>query len=308
MKIRLFNAALVLVLLLSLTGCATQRAYTDFTVTAENRDVVGYEEGTVTLSIPETFKGEDGVWYRVTSIDDYAFAQTKGLVEVTIPEGVATLGAGAFHSSSVEVVNLPASLTSIGSQAFAGCLNLQSINLQEGVESIGSYAFAGCASLESLYIPSTTTDIESWDIVADCHGLTSIEVGEDNPSFCSVEGVVYSRDLSTLICYPAGRRGDYTVAEGTASIAENAFESALYLTSLTLPEGVKEIGAYAFSKCTSLVELYCPTSLEVGGGCFVNTNFTHIYYAGTREQWQSFLVNNPYALIYLKDVEVTYTC
>ena len=135
--------------------------YVDLTVMNYNRDKIGYAGAAgENLVIPETFKGTDGVWYRVTGIGTDAFEDCKLLAGVEIPASVTTIGADAFRNcTSLTSVTIGDGVTTIGGAAFEGCTSLTSIEIPAGVTSIGAAAFRFCYSLTSITIPGSVTSI-----------------------------------------------------------------------------------------------------------------------------------------------------
>ncbi len=168
------------------------------------------------LNIPSTYKG-----IAVTKIASNAFHgsnslnTTKFLTSVTVPEGITTIGDGAFgfcHDLEIislpstlktieanaflkcyllDYVTIPASVTSIGDWAFANCEALTTIEIMEGVTDIGEYVFYECSSLKVIVIPKTVTTIEQNPFFA-CTSLTNIyyagsENDWNNINFCSNE-------------------------------------------------------------------------------------------------------------------------
>lgn len=97
------------------------------------------------------------------------------------------------------------------------------------------------------------------------HDILSFEVDENNPYFCAVDGVLFSKDKETLVCYPKAKEGPYTVPEGTKKIADRAFLYNAGVTSLTLPDGLEVIGAGALLFNANITEMNLPDSLkEIG--------------------------------------------
>ncbi len=86
----------------------------------------------------------------VQSIESYAFEGCKDLTDITIPEGVTSMGWSAFAGSGLKHVALPQSLTSIGNYAFSMCTSLEEIRLPRNVSSIGSYAFGSCSNIQRV--------------------------------------------------------------------------------------------------------------------------------------------------------------
>jgi len=121
-----------------------------------------------------------------------------------------------------------------------------------GVTSIGDGAFSNC-DLTSVTIPDSVTSIG--DRAFSDHRLTAINVNPANTVFSSQDGVLYNKDKTTLILYPAGKTGTFTIPAGVTSIKEEAFWSCQSLTSVTIPAGVTSIGYGAFSGCYSLTSV-----------------------------------------------------
>ena len=96
--------------------------------------------------------------YPVTSIGSKAFSYCRGLMSVTIPDGVTSIGSEAFYGcSGLTSVTIPDGVTSIGYYAFYGCSGLTSVTIGDGVTSIGDKAFYNCTSLQQLTIPDGVT-------------------------------------------------------------------------------------------------------------------------------------------------------
>ncbi|MCC8112254.1 MAG: leucine-rich repeat domain-containing protein [Ruminococcus sp.] len=128
-------------------------------------------------------------------------------------------------------------LTSIGRKAFYNCNYLTSITIPDSVTSIGSVAFRFCTS------------------------LTNIAVDENNENYSSINGVLFDKNQTTLICYPAGKTNkSYTIPDSVTSIGICAFGNCYYLTSITILDSVTSIGDDAFYYCTGLTNLTIPDS------------------------------------------------
>ena len=76
--------------------------------------------------------------------------------------------------------------------------------------------------------------------------LQKINVADGNPYFASEDGVLFDKEKKTLLCFPCGRSGTYTVPENVLIIREDAFEGSDQLVELTIPDSVTEIGRSAF--------------------------------------------------------------
>ena len=89
-----------------------------------------------------------------------------------------------------------------------------------------------------------------------CTALTQINVASGNTAYCSENGILFNKDKTTLICYPAGKpETDYTIPSSVTVIGKNAFSNCVAITTLTIPAGVTIIEDYAFYFCTALAEM-----------------------------------------------------
>lgn len=229
----------------------------------------------------------------VTSISSKAFSGCENLTCVSIPEGVTTIGVGSFQNcSSLTKTTLPNSLKEIASEAFSNCQKLTNVSIPEGVTSIGYGAFYGCLSLNHITIPDGVTEIGKIAFY-DCPNLknvsipssvttigtmafcSNINVAKDNPNYSSEDGVLFDKSKTTLIQYPLGKRGKYTIPNGVTKIAPTAFIDCFDLTSLTIPSSVTEIetsgnpsfvNINAFEYCSKLYEIYNFSSLNITPG------------------------------------------
>ena len=183
----------------------------------------------------------------VTSIGYEAFNYCKSLTSITIPNSVTSIGSGAFSvCESLASVTIPDSVTSIGSGAFEYCTSLTSITIPNSVTSIGYMAFDNCTSLKSVTIPGSVRSIAG-NAFCQCSSLLSIEVSDNNKNYSSFDGVLFNKDKTELITYPAGKPNDtYEIPNSVTSIGEWAFSECESLTSVTIPDSVTSIGSSAF--------------------------------------------------------------
>ena len=218
----------------------------------------------------------------------YVFGGCTALESVTIPSGVTSMRStfegctslknitflggvtsikGAFRNcTALTTVTLPDGIEDI-TNAFEGCTALTNVTLPDSVEDISS-AFSGCTALADITLPRNLKTING--AFAGCASLTDIAVAEENPYFCTMSGIVYSKDQKTIAAYPAGRPDTaFAIPEGTTGIGNGAFYGCTNLTHVTIPEGVTSIGDRAFYTCTGLTEITIPDSVTaIGGSAF----------------------------------------
>ena len=239
---------------------AFQYSIADGTVT-----ITGYQGSATNLEIPATING-----YPVVAIGDRAFYANYSLTSVTIPEGVTTIGNRAFYDCYILAsVTIPEGVTTIGDAAFTNC-GLTSVTIPSTVTTIGEYAFSSCDNLTSVTIPSSVTTIgdRAFD---SCDSLAAITVDAGNDSYASVDGVLFDKAGTVIVCYPSAKpETSYSIPSGVTAIADGAFLSCSGLTSVTIPNGVTAISNNAFCGCSSLVSVTIPEGVtSIGKYAFI---------------------------------------
>ena len=104
-----------------------------------------------------------------------------------------------------------------------------------------------------------------------CANLKEINVSPDNSYYCSVDGVLYTKDMSKIFQCPAGLSGEFTILDSITTIGESACTCCPLLTSIDIPDNVTSIGEHAFWSCSSLTSMNIPDSVTtIGSGAFSN--------------------------------------
>lgn len=222
-----------------------------------------YEDGaTITITghtqyttgpvvIPQTINGKT-----VGRIGPYAF-KFNSLSSVTIPEGVVSIGEGAFRQCmELTSVSLPTTLARIETRAFEQCAKLRNLTLPAGLTTIQGYTFSYCRDLQKMAIPEGVTDIKEYAFV-ECRGLTDMSL----PSTVrSIGQGAFAR------CRSLQR---VRIPSGLSLIQKYAFADCSGLKSVSMAEGVTRIGLFAFLRCSSLKKLTIPASMtRIGHGAF----------------------------------------
>jgi hypothetical protein len=202
---------------------------------------------------------------------DFTYTTNNGTITIT-----EYTGSGGDVTIPDTITGLP--VTSIGDSAFSGCTSLANVTIPDSVTSIGHSAFQYCTSLTSVTIPKGVAKIGDLAF-AMCHSLTTITVDTLNPWYRSVDGILFDKSTNTLIQYPGGKAGSYTVPNTVTSIGNYAFHYCFSLTQVTIPDSVTNIGEAAFGNCTSLTSVTVPnrvTSIGVWAfaSCVSLTNIT----------------------------------
>lgn len=101
--------------------------------------------------------------------------------------------------------------------------------------------------------------------------VTEFKVASGNKYFTAVDGVLFSKDKSELVCYPNAKEAlSYTVKSGVKSISQYAFAYNKYLESVSIPKSVNKIDSYVFKDCTKLESVVCKADISSICGMFYN--------------------------------------
>lgn len=186
-------------------------------------------------------------------IGDYAFDGCNNLIGIIIPNSV----------------------TIIGDYAFNYCSNLTEIIIPNSVTTIGERAFWSCSSLTSVNIPNSVINIVFLPFIY-CNNLISINVAEDNPAYSSVDGILYDKNKTNLIQYPAGKTGELIIPDSVTRIRNGAFFSTK-VDSVIMGNSVTNIGgsAFSFSRLSSVTMSNSVTTIEQNAFSFL-TRLTNI--------------------------------
>ena len=170
----------------------------------------------------------------------------------------------SYYSGHDQIVVVPSNIywkkvTRIKLIAFAEN-DITGIVIPDSIKTIDAEAFQECKSLTDITIPDSVTSIGEKAFYL-CSALTEINVSSGNPNYTSVEGVLYSKDMTTLIACPPGKSGSVTVPDTVRYIGVSAFSGCSKLTSVTMPQIMTSIGAYAFYGCSSLTSITIPVGV-----------------------------------------------
>ena len=224
----------------------------DFVIT--DGELISYSGTDTEVTVPD----------QVTRIGAGAFRNNTTIQKVTLPAGVTAIGTNAFNNctalTEVDYTD-SSSLTEIGENAFSGCTSLEQTVLGENVTKLGTKAFYNCKKLNlSMTLPKKLTVIEP-SVFQGCMGLSG--------NLAIPEGVTTIGENAFYGC--SGLTGDLDIPEKVTIIGEYAFNGCSgFGGTLTLPDSLKSIGRYAFCGCSEITgELVIPGKItEIPYGTF----------------------------------------
>ncbi len=202
---------------------------------------LGSFEG-VDIIVPEKAPNGDVV----VGVDSSAFFRYyKAMKSIELPSSVTTIGSYAFYDcSGLASVTFGenSKLTSIGSYAFYGCSVLSNIDVPSTVTEFGRNAFGDCVNLKSMVIPSGVTKITA-GLFSGCSELTSIELSSGITS------------IDTEAFRGCGALKSIEIPKGVTTIGSSAFYDCSELTNIEIPQSVISIGSYSFGSCSGLTSI-----------------------------------------------------
>lgn len=246
----------------------------------ENEDgtlsVSGYDHETTEtkIVIPSEVKGK-----KVTEISENAFQGVEGeegLEEIVIPDTVTSIGESAFKSSTITSIEIPASVTTMGSHVFMFCDKLESIKLNNSPECIGDFMFAYCSSLKSISIPDSVKTINDFAFFT-CSSLESVKCGKSLTTIkyrafddcVALKNIEFNSKLesieywSFLSCKSLEK---LVIPASDIVIGNYPFQGCLGLKSIKIEGDIEKCGRYAFGY-TGLEEFEITGSIGLLGEC-----------------------------------------
>ena len=219
----------------------------------------GIEEATIGRNLKVSIFARNAILAKVVfgsnikNIPDNAFYGCSNLSSVDL-SNVESIGNGAFSSTKLEKVEIPAQLSYLGTSVFSDCTSLKSVSIKANIKSIPNYSFSRCSSLSSIEYPATVTLIGE-KAFSGC-GFTSFKMNENvaeiqNEAFC------YCENLENI------EWGNISL------IGYNAFEGCGF-KELSLPNSLRSIYRDAFRYCDKLVKVDLSKTNVTEIGCFAN--------------------------------------
>ena len=132
------------------------------------------------------------------------------------------------------------------------------------VTKIADFAATNLEYVTEFHIGKNVEEIGVWALENNQH-IKEYKVDEANEYYCDIDGVIYTKDMKTVVFFPPAKDGEYKVADGVETIRTKAFYKCTKVTKIVLPDTVKEIQEKAFFRCEAITEINLSESLTLIG-------------------------------------------
>ena len=283
MKKKILSGVLAFAMLFGMTAALPRNDLTDTNVVSASSD------GT---KVYKDFKYSESKVLDKTELFLIDYVGKSGTI--TLPskingKTVENLAMGAFtNNKTITNVTIPGSYERLNAWNFQECKNLKELTLLNGVQYLSYFGFQNCTSLKKVTLPNSIT-FKSMEIASfnNCTSLTEYVVDKTNKNYTTVDGVVYTKDMKTLVRCPSGKTKitvpstvetigyaaffgctkleQVILPDSLKKIEDSAFDVCKSLKEINIPEGVTTIERFAFSACTSLQSITIPSSVKSFG-------------------------------------------
>lgn len=205
-----------------------------------------------TLSIAGFLNGDDLRTLRdMAGCDNEGKATAGQLSDIDLSGAQIAEGGKAYAEGHFTQTNV------VGKAMLASCEKLKRIVLPLQATKIEADAFRNCSSLHTIEVP---TLVESIETSAGCTALTEINVQAGNSHYSSKDGVLLSGDGKSILWFPMGKEGEYTLPSTVTTVGDYAFRNCR-IETFHFSDGLTSIGKYAFYN-SSVKEVSLPSTVK----------------------------------------------
>lgn len=210
--------------------------------------------GEITIPASVTYKNTT---YSVKAIGKKAFANADKLTGITLPSGLAKVDAFAFEGcTGLTKVIFPGNPVTLGQGTFFRCSAIEDVTLGSDWTEVNLMMFRWSEKLTHVTIPAKVTTLKNMKALK---ALIDIDVDKNNSHFTSTDGLLYTKDGSTLLGCPRGRIGQVRIPEGVEQIKAGALQDCPGLTRIDLPSTLVSLSFREFYRLEALSQLILRT-------------------------------------------------
>ena len=256
--------------------------------------ITEYSGSDTDVIIPSEIDG-----YKVVAINELYYSEnTDKIKSFTIPEGVSYIKDYVFknydnlenifvNAQNEDYCDIDGVLFSLNYETktpyslifYPRAKSNTTYQIPEGINNLEFAAFYKCSNLINLNVPKSIESfpvVDFWDYKCwEYSNIENINISSENETYSSVDGVLFNKDKTELILYPAGKRqANYSIPETVNEISEGAFYTANNLKSIEIPDSVVSISEEAFDYAENLSDIKISDSVSViGDDAFDNTSW-----------------------------------
>ena len=218
----------------------------------------------------QNYASENGVLFDKAKKTLIQYPDAKNGTGYEIPEGIATIGEGAFSNCKLlEKVTIPGTVEKIERSAFASCVNLKQAEIPDSVISIGAYAFDACSSIAYLKLSNNITEIPE-NMISQGFALKELHIPQK-----------------------------------VHIIRSRAFEYCQSLKNVEIPDNVVNIGSRAFGNCSCLeAAIIGGSAVYFANDVFINCTGLTIY-GEPDSKTESYAVNSGFSFKPISDADIS---
>lgn len=247
--------------------------------------ITEYSGSDTDVIIPSEIDG-----YKVVAIDElYYYENTDKIKSFTIPKGVSYIDDYVFkyydnlenifvNAQNKDYCDIDGVLFSLDNETkapysliiYPRAKSNTTYQIPEGITYLKFAAFYKCSNLINLNVPKSIESfpvVDWWDYKCwENNSVENINISSENETYSSVDGVLFNKDKTKLILYPAGKRqANYSIPETVNEISDGAFYTANNLKSIEIPDSVVSISEEAFGYAENLSDIKISDSVSVIG-------------------------------------------
>ena len=219
----------------------------------------------------------NGVFSIITFAKKTSYSLVFGCKNTVVVEGTSYINSGAFTGcNGLEKIHLPASLQSIGDEAFSNCRELKEVTFDEEccLTHIGRGTFKNCPNLKEIVLPKTINFVGAQAFIkcpslvnVSLEGATLSTLGPAAFAFCeNLKSFVFPNNIDTIqggLFLGCSSLEKMNIPETVKVILGSSFMGCTALKEITLPQGLERFGSKVFSECSSLKKIALPEGLQV---------------------------------------------
>ena len=188
--------------------------------------------------------------YSVTAIGQKAFSNAAELTAVVLPGGITEIKDFAFEKcTKLNSVVMPGTQVKFGQGTFFLCSEIENVTFGSDWTQIDLAVFRWADKIKEISVPAKVTKIYN---INSLKGLTKVHVDNNNSQYCSIDGIIYTKDAKVLLACPMAYEGAVKVADHATTIKAGAMLECTKVTTVDLPETMEKFSFREFSKMSRL--------------------------------------------------------